>query len=65
MKNPNPNLWRVRFSSNLEPNPVGELWVCAGSAGIAEKKARRVLKKLGHKRVVVDRLKHEGTIDAF
>lgn len=66
MKQPNPNLWSVSWASNLERNGEGDpLWICAASAGVAESKARRVLKKLGHRSIAITEIKHSGTIDAF
>lgn len=62
---PNPNLWSIGYTSDLDPAGGERLWICAPRADLAAAKARTVLGKLGHRKIVVTRLKHEGTIDAF
>ncbi len=64
---PNPNLWIVTWTSNIEPLGVRglALQICAPNAGSAERKARAYLKRLGHRSVKVEKIQHEGTIDVF
>ena len=63
-KKRNANLWSIAYRSSTT---VGEpaLLILATTGEIAGRKARRFLKKAGHRKIEIFRFLYRGTIDVF